>query len=277
MNTLPQNKEFTISSASGWIWEKIDKLESDIAQNMASYKLGQAMDDIYHFVWDDLADWYIEYLKTSPDQLPFAKKHVFEPLIKLIHPFIPFETEAIWSEISKLDSTINPDKKLLIEQRFELPTFDAKIFNSSEFESIISFVSEFRKLRGLYRIDPVLKIAINSNDPLLKEYQNFIRQIAKLELEGLDKSSKSSFTQKWSGIEFSFDLKGVIPDLVLELDRTKEDLAKTDKDIAKLEGLLNNPGFVSKAGGETVEKTKNELNEKLEFKAQLQAKVEFLG
>jgi len=277
MTAITQTDEFIISSASGWIWEKLDKLNQDIAQNMAAYRLGQVMDDIYHFVWDDLADWYIEYLKTSPDQLPFAKKHVFEPLIKLIHPFIPFETEAIWSEISKLDSNINPENKLLVQQEFKLLTFDANIFNSSEFESIISFVTEFRKLRGLYRIDPVLKINIHSDNLILKKYQNFIRQIARLELEDTDKSSKLSFTQKWSGIEFSFDLKDIIPDLALELSRTKEDLVKTNKDIAKLEGLLNNPGFVSKAGEETVEKTKKELDEKLEFKAQLQAKVEFLG
>lgn len=277
MAAIPKTDEITISSASGWIWEKLEKLESDIAKNMASYRLGQVMDDIYHFVWDDLADWYIEYLKTSPDQLPFAKKHVFEPLIKLIHPFIPFETEAIWSEISKLDKTINPHNELLVQQEFKLPAFDAKIFNSSEFESIISFVSEFRKLRGLYRIDPVLKIAIQSDNVLLKQYQNFIRQIAKLELEYLDKSSKSSFTQKWSGIEFGFDLKGIIPDLDLELTRSKEDLIKNDKDILKLETMLNNSGFISNAGEETVEKTKKELNEKLEFKAQLETKVEFLG
>jgi valyl-tRNA synthetase len=269
----------TISSASAWILEKLSNLDENIAQNMSEYRLGQVMDDIYHFVWDDFADWYIEYLKTSPDQLPFAKKHVFEPLIKLIHPFIPFETEAIWTEISKLDTSINPNNKLLVQQQFQLENIDTNQLNSSEFESIISFVTEFRKLRGLYRIDPVLKIKITSQSLLLKQYSNFVKQVARLELaeNKLETTNKDDFTQKWSGIEFSFDLKNVIPDLVLELGRTKDDLEKAQKEISKLENLLNNSGFISKASQETVEKTKTELRMKLEQKHGFESKIQWIG
>ena len=203
---------------------------------------------------------------------------MFEPLLKLIHPFVPFETEAIWQELSQLDQTLNPKQNLLLQEHFNLPRIDIKLFSSQDFESVIGFVNQFRQLRGLYRIDPVLKVKISSENPLIQEYSKFLGLIARLETDKQTSSnSQNQFSQKWSGIEFGFDLKSIIPDLTLELNRTKEDLVKTEAEILKLEKLLSNPGFVLKASEETVEKTKMELSEKLEFRSQLQAKVEFLG
>lgn len=269
--------DYTISSASGWIWEKLDELERDIAQNMAIYRLGQVMDDIYHFVWDDLAAWYIEYLKTAPDQILFAKKHVFEPLIKLIHPFIPFETEAIWQELTQLEASLNPNNELLLKQKFAHSKPNLDIVKTQDFENIRTFVIKFRQLRGLYRIDPALKISINSENHLISSYSKFLGLIARLEIINTSKSSsEATFNQKWSNMEFSFDLKSIIPDIGTEIKRTKEDQIKTEADILKLEKLLSNPGFIEKASEETVEKTRQELSTKHEFKAELQAKLEFL-
>jgi len=268
--------EDLISPASGWIWEKLNRLSIDIEENLKNYRLGQVMDLIYHFVWDDLADWYIEYLKTAPNQIIFAKKHMFEPLLKLIHPFIPFESEAIWKEIRLLDTTLQKLPELLIQNQFHISNLNVDMFNLSEFESIKNFITEFRKFRGLYRIDPVTKIKVYTKNLVLKEYTDFLKMIAKIEIESQE-SPENIFIQEWNSMKFSFDLVKIIPDIAVEIKRTQDDLKKVNTDINKLSGLLSNSGFVSKAGEETVEKTKLDLDEKISTKEQIVIKLEWLN
>ena len=98
------------SLADHWILEKLQLNINSITSNLDKYRFSEAYNAVYHFVWDDVADWYIESTKIDPNpQLLF---YVLESILKLVHPFAPFISETIWQ-------TLNPDtNKLLINQEW---------------------------------------------------------------------------------------------------------------------------------------------------------------
>ena len=98
------------------IIEKLDKTIKSATKNIDDYKFGQALRTIYDFVWHDFADVYIEYSKTkSADKVKETLFHVLVNTLKIIHPFMPFITEEIWS---MLPSDDGKEKKLLIIEKW---------------------------------------------------------------------------------------------------------------------------------------------------------------
>ncbi len=85
------------------IINKLDKTINDVNRSIEKYRFSDAADTIYHFMWDDLASSYIEHVKDREDKEVALSvlRHVFLNSIKLLHPFMPFITEAIWSEIPR--------------------------------------------------------------------------------------------------------------------------------------------------------------------------------
>ena len=85
------------------ILKKLDSLTKKVTQNLEKYRFAQAAEDIYHFVWDDFASDYLEYSKTVETGLKPVSTlhHIFLTSLKLLHPFMPFVTEAIWQEMNK--------------------------------------------------------------------------------------------------------------------------------------------------------------------------------
>ncbi|GAB4144317.1 MAG: hypothetical protein OHK0017_02710 [Patescibacteria group bacterium] len=268
---LAENENITESEpspASVWVYNKLVELQNSIELDMNQYRLGQVMDRIYEFTWNDLADWYIEYLKTDSGQLSFAKNKLILPLIQLLHPFVPFETELLWSEIGNSRTSILMSN---IEKLQPLP-------ENLEFETIKEFVVSFRKLRGLYRIDPVTKTQLFSNNSILNQYRDFLGLIARVEVlpENNSPESANFYSEKWFGIDFKFDLLGLISDPGQEIIQSEKDLLLAHKDIAKLESLLGNEGFMQKASEETIVKTKNDLTSTQLKVGQLKEKINWL-
>ena len=94
--SLKHAKMKTISLADKWIAERTNWLIADITKNLRANKLSEAGQALYDFVWHELADWYVEIQKIQPNTALLIE--TYETVLKLLHPFAPFVTEALWEK-----------------------------------------------------------------------------------------------------------------------------------------------------------------------------------
>ena len=125
-------------SADHWILNRLDTATKQATKMLDNYELGQAFDILYHFIWDDFADWYLEASKTQLNTSVLT--YVLEVVLKLAHPFAPYVTETIWD-------TVDWEKGLLISAKWpQTKGFDKK--QAAEFEELIEIIKEIRHLRA---------------------------------------------------------------------------------------------------------------------------------
>lgn len=123
------------SAADHWVLSRIQQLQEDLERDMTQYRFAEAYDHLYHFVWDDLADWYLEASKTEPNTGLLA--HLLSAVLIMAHPFAPFITETIWQTLDWTGQTI-----LAIQPWPRLATFDRS--SADNFAYIQTMVSEIR-------------------------------------------------------------------------------------------------------------------------------------
>jgi valyl-tRNA synthetase len=123
------------ASADHWILSRLQQIQSGVDADVRDYRLAEAYEKLYHFVWGDVADWYIEASKTAPNKPLLA--HVLESVLLLLHPFAPFVTETIWQTLAwEADS-------LLATRQLPKPlAYDDK--RAGEFAELQKIISEVR-------------------------------------------------------------------------------------------------------------------------------------
>lgn len=85
------------TAADHWVLSRLQQSVADISADLDSYRFAEAYDKLYHFVWDDFADWYVEASKAAPN--PGVMAHCLQAILQLAHPFAPFVTETIWQTL----------------------------------------------------------------------------------------------------------------------------------------------------------------------------------
>ena len=109
--------------------------QSKISRDIENFRFGEAYDQLYHFVWDDLADWYIEASKTEPNKALLA--YLLEQVLIITHPFAPFLTETIWQ-------TLKWDQDTLLAAKIIETTIKCDSKLAKEFNEIQNIVKESR-------------------------------------------------------------------------------------------------------------------------------------
>ncbi len=134
MQTPTDKKPEPKSIADKWILTRFSEVAKSVSSHLEKYEISMAGDKIYHFVWDDFCDWYIEASKKEPN--PEFLRHLFGEILKLAHPLCPFITEKLWKELG--------NKKLIIETNF--PETDYRDKKAEElFEKFKAELTETRK------------------------------------------------------------------------------------------------------------------------------------
>jgi valyl-tRNA synthetase len=270
-----------LSSASFWILAKYYQLEKDLDTNLDSYELAHSVGAIYKFLWDDYANWYVEFLKTSDGDMAFAKE-LFKQFTVTCSPYCPFETEVLWKEHfgeKELLASVVKDplwSAKALELYFNYPDLNTleKDGRYVEFESVIGFISSIRSLKGLFAIDPVVQIQIYSDSPLLKRFENYIKLLARAEI--LPPNSSTLYEVKHKNFSYQIDILSYIKDKEFEINRTNKLIDSLNKQITGLESQLANEKFVANAETEVIEEKRSDLSSrKLELQEQM-SKLEFL-
>lgn len=250
-----QKKQFSDpSSASIWILQKFVVLKSELEKNLQTYELTHSINAIYSFLWNDFADWYVEYLKTDETQLAFAYK-LFRQFIITLSPYLPFETQALWQDYFQ-------QKNLLVFEKLDLNWYTkfSSTRNPEEFQNIIEFIQEVRSIKGLYAIDPVTLIDIFVNNDMFRDYENFIKLSARVTIH-LQEELNGQFIN--SKIGYAINILDYIKDKEFELNRTKKLIDSLKKQISQLEAQLSNQKFIENAEKEKVLQKRKDLEERI--------------
>lgn len=233
-----------------WILSKLNKVISKVTKNMESYEFNNAGGELYNFIWSDFCDSYIEMSKFSLDSVSTKSTlcYVISAILKMLHPFMPYVTDEIYSMLSIRDAeNIMVSSYPLVNEEFN---FDSE---EKETEEIIGFIAAFRNVKQENAISKDAKVMVNFDNSLINKM---------LKLDGNLVNDKLSIKE----YKVSYGkLKAVI---YYEKEVTEEDILAKEKQIESLkasilkrENLLSNVGFVSKAPEQLVNDEKRKLEE----------------
>lgn len=235
------------SPADHWILTKLQQLTGVVSVDLNSYRFAEAYEKLYHFVWDDFADWYIEASKFKLNNQVIAR--VLEATLILLHPFAPFVTETIWQ-------TLKWENGSILATRSWPEVAKADIKASQEFEAIQELVSEIRYLTNeLGLIKPRLHV---EPDELIHSNSELIRRLARLDdiTETPAKSGVRLFSgpaPAWLAVE-----KSALESYKKRLAAQK---AAQSKIIGSLEKRLKNKAYANNAPKTIVDESKQQLKD----------------
>ncbi len=242
--------------ADEWILARLDEVVLHVTKDFETYQFSAAGDTLRDFTWGELADWYLEIAKIEGEKSDILS-YILTTVLTLWHPFMPFVTEAIWSEMYG-------EKQMLIVE--EWPTAK-KGKPVKEFVLVKDMVTGLRALRAEYKIEPAKKLQVTisagKHVKLLEENGHIIIGLGRLENLIIEKKAEKSASAVGfveSGIDVYVDLAGVV-DTEKEKTRIEKELAIVEPYVLSLEKKLSNESFVNNAKSDVVEKEKAKLAE----------------
>ena len=264
--------ENKLSLHDKWILNRISQVSAEMTRLIDGYFFGEAARLMYDFVWGELCDWYLELSKPAlrGEEGEARRKTtqavllaVFEDVLKLLHPFIPFVTEELWHAF--------PFGKGIIE-RTEWPAPRLEKINEAviwDMDLVREVIRSVRNLRAEARIAPqqqipraVLSVHNDGKLALIRSSEALITLLTKAEkLEIMDRSAEKpqkSLASVLDNVQVYLPV-GDLLDVDKEIQRLKNDLSKIDRDIEKGKAKLANPQFVERAPEEVIQKEKASL------------------
>lgn len=234
--------------ADAWILYKLQHSTEAISSHLENYHFSEAADHVYHLLWDDVADWYIEASKTDLNKGVLA--HVLETVLKLAHPFAPFVTETIWQTLKW-----EWDSLLITSSWPRAPKTEVK--TAKEFEKIIEIVSEIRFIKGALGQHKGPKL-YHAGDSFIGKYADTINSLAGLDgvdrAEGKGKGLRLTSADKcWLDIDQKAATK-----LILKL---KKQIVDQENTVKKLKARMSNKSYIAGAPGHIIKQTKDQLKE----------------
>ena len=236
-----------INHADHWLLTKLQQTTDTIASDLENFRFAEAYDKLYHFVWDDFADWYVEASKMELN--PQVLAHSLQSILIIAHPFAPFITETIWQTLAW-----QGDSMLAVAPwpaTVKTNPNDAKVF-----DEIIVVVTEVRSLMTELNLHGS-KLYYH-NVPFLKENAELIKKLTKLKdvidvKSGLGLQLVQTKYKAWLDVDSS-----TIKAHQLQL---KEQQARLGDVVKSLEARLANKNYVKQAPKAIVDQTKDQLSE----------------
>ena len=266
-----------------WIGHELAKAGAEITAAIEGYRFNEAAGAAYRFVWNVYCDWYLELVKpvlTGPDSAAKSETRamvawVRDEVLKLLHPFMPFITEELWSV-----TAATPRAGLLALG--EWPSYEGLDNPQAEAEIgwVIDLVNAIRSIRAEMNITAATPLAlIGATDETRARagrWTDFLKRLARVsEIEFADVAPQGSVQLVVRGEVAALPLKGII-DVAAEKARLEKEIAKVDADIKRIDAKLGNPEFVRKAPEEIIDGEREKREEAEDRRAKLTDALERL-
>ena len=278
------NEPMQFSFVDKWIISEFERTVKEVTTAYEDYRLDNAANAIYSFVWNQYCDWYVELSKVQlrgSETEQRATRHtlvtVLEAVLRLAHPIIPFITEELWQKVSVTAGVRKSDEDaFLMLQTY--PTFDATKVDAdavARMTTIQAQIDSIRNLRSEMKLPPSQKMPLLISGPEAEcaAAAAYLQQLARLEsvthVEDLQQAAQGSVAPVAIVGDFKLMLKVEI-DVKAERERLSKEAARLAGEVKKCQSKLGNERFVSKAPAAVVDTEKKRL---AEFTALL-AKVE---
>lgn len=272
-----------LTDADKWILTKLQYVTAEVRRNLDKYEIGLALSKVYDFVWSDYCDWYIELTKPvlySQDEGKKIEtlrvlKYVLAEILRLMHPFVPFITEEIWSQLA-ISETVMTEK---------YPTFTQELVSENAYtklEEVKEIITKIRNLRAEMNVPPAKRFSLYvlTDDKSLSDAAVYIEKLAFVNkvifIDGKEEAGEKVCRAVTAAAELFIPL-GELVDTEKERARLKKELSKIDGEIARSNGMLSNVGFMSKAPAALIAQEREKLVKAKELKEKLAAQLEDLN
>ena len=264
-----------------WIIAETVSTVQAIDTAMTELRFDAAANAIYHFVWDQFCDWYIELSKGQMDEETRAVAGwAFDQILVMLHPFMPFITEELWHAMAAPGQARDSD---LIVARWPQALYAVDSEAQAEIDWLIRLISAMRTARTELNVPPGAKLPVVVHDASEETRRRIDRQGAAL--ARLGRVESLAFGESVAGgaaqivvdeATFILPLEGVI-DIAAEKARLAKALTAAEKERDALGGRLSNPAFVEKAKPEAVAKAREDHAEKSAEAEKLKAALDRLA
>ena len=280
-----------VSQADAWIFSRLAKLSAEVTKDIETYQFGEMARELHAFFWNEFCDWYIEFSKASLREEGDARLqtqrnlvYVLDNALRLLHPAMPFVTEAIWENVPHAEG----EAPALMMAKWPEPESLASLVDE-ESERAVSLlcdvVSAVRSTRARYGISPKQELPVVlragfENARVLEGLKSQIISMARASELSIVPSDAHKPAESACvvahGCEVYCVLTGLI-DFDAERARLTKERATLQKDEAKFAKKLSNPGFLAKAAPEIVEKDTAKLAELRDKLARVEEQLAELG
>jgi len=232
-----------------WILTKLNKTIKTVRKYMDRYEFNTVGAEIYRFVWDEFCDWYIELSKINMnDNTKSVLIYVLSSIVKMLHPFMPYVTEEIYSMLPTSDTSI------MIS---DYPKYNKKeVFENNRLDEIIELIKKIRKIKLENNIGKEYTLVINDNELLINNL-GLLKKILKQDniIETIEETSLTKIDINFDNKVISIYYDGQITEE--ELKNLKIEKEKLINSINRRKQLLSNENYVSKAPKKIVDNEKN--------------------
>ena len=247
-----------LTAADKWILSKVNTLAKEVTENIDKYELGIAVQKVYDFIWEEFCDWYIEMVKprlyndgdTTKSAALWTLKTVLVNALKLLHPYMPFITEEIFC-------TLQSEEESIMISRW--PEFTEE-WHFAEDEAAVEMIKEavrgIRNVRTGMNVPPSKKakvFVVSESENVRNTFEN-----GKVFFATLGSASEVTVQADRSGIDEDA-VSAVLPEAVIympfaelvdidkEIERLQKEEQRLTKELARVNGMLSNERFMSKA------------------------------
>ncbi|MGM0588864.1 MAG: valine--tRNA ligase [Bacteroidota bacterium] len=250
--------------ADRWMMARLHQTVKAMNDDFDKFRINEALRKIYSLIWDDFCDWYIELIKADEAGVNIPKERleralvIFEQLLKLLQPFMPFLSEEIWQTMRErsVEEAIITAAWPEYEEQFDRDE------DVDHFKVVQRLISSIRNIRAEMNISPNeplnlhFKAANNEMVDILSENEWMFRRletIADFEVATDTEKPSASASAVVEGNEVYVPLEGVI-DFEKEKQRIQKEIKRLEGFLKSVQGKLNNEGFVNNAPEEVVER-----------------------
>jgi valyl-tRNA synthetase len=253
-----KSREFDYSDltiSDKWILTKKNLIIKSITSSMDKYDFHNVGNELYKFVWEDFCDWYIELSKANMnDTTKKVLLDVLTTILKLLHPFMPYVTEEIYSMLP-----VKEQESIMISS---YPVFNKEeIFNESKeiLEKVLEDIVAIRNLKATNKVTKDSLVEIKTEENLLKVYSSQLKIKQENLVNEVPSSLKSiNYKSKYIDITYYFEQEEVDNNKILE------EIEKLTASIERRKKLLSNENYVNKAPKNIVELDREKLKEEEE-------------
>ena len=286
--TIPADADKKLQPVDKWILSKLNRVVKEVTDNMENFELGIAVQKIYDFIWDEFCDWYIEMVKPrlydtddadSQAAALWTLQNVLQSALKLLHPFMPFVTEEIFCTLQEEEESIMISRWPLYREDWNYAAEEKDI------EIIKEAVRGIRNVRSSMNVPPSNKarvIVVSASADIVKAFTE-----GKLFFGSLAYASDVTVQADRSGIAedaVSVVIAGAtcyIPfaelvDIAQEIERLEKEEKKLQGELARVNGMLSNEKFLSKAPESKIAEEKDKLDKYTRMMEQVKERLDAL-
>jgi valyl-tRNA synthetase len=258
------------TDADRWILGRLREVREQVDALLEDFQFAKATEGLYHFTWDELCDWYLELAKPQLDDPATTEGtravlgHVLDALLRMLHPIVPFVTEALWTALTGGETVVTAPWP---GEETGLPVDPAAVARVEALQKLITEVRRFRTEQGLPDRKSVAAALVGLEVAGLAGHEKAVRFLTRLDPPGADfaptatvevalgalpDAASAAGSASAGTIHVELDTSGAI-DVAAERARLGRDLATAQKELEQAEKKLGNPKFTEKAPAQVVD------------------------